>query len=122
MRMTHRVALELDVEDDSGQLEPEEWDLQCLIAALTAGLARPLRTIRGLVVDVEHDRLSATLDALAADIDEITELHWMASASPSFPVAPALRRKRPSLELLIELEAMAEHVRRLASHLEGEGL
>jgi hypothetical protein len=122
MRMTHRVALELDVEDDSGQLEPEEWDLQCLIAALTAGLARPLRTIRGLVVDVEHDRMSATLDALAADIDEITELHWMASASPSLPVAPALRRKRPSLELLIELEAMAEHVRRLASRLEGEGL
>jgi hypothetical protein len=118
----HRVALELEVDEHLDQVEPEDWDLQNLLFAMRAGLARPLRTIRGLVVDSEHDRLSTTLHAVAEDIDEAVQLRWLATASRSAVVALSLTACRPSLELLIELEHLAGLTRRVALHLRQQDL
>jgi hypothetical protein len=124
MRVTHRVALELEVEDanDPEAAEPEDWDLPHLANALRAGVARPLRTIRGLVIDPEHDRLSGTLSAVADDVEETVQLHWLATAQAWHDLAPILRARRPSLELLVELEQMSDLARRLAGRLRREGL
>jgi hypothetical protein len=120
-RGRHRVTLELEVEEDAELAEPEDWDLQHLSAALLTGLARPLRTIRGLVVDTEHDRLSHTLNAIADDIDESVQLHWMASAEP-WPKSACAPSVRPSLATLITLEHHAAETRRIAEQLRLEGL
>jgi hypothetical protein len=122
MRITHRVALELDVDEDPDQLEPEEWDLEDLLVALAAGLARPLRTIHGMVLDTERDRLSVTLQAISEGIDELVDGYWIATASPRLPRPAGCRGPRPSLGLLVELEAIAEHARHVARHLQCEGL
>lgn len=121
MRGTHRVALELEVEEDPEQAQPEDWDLQHLTQALRTGLAKPLRTIRGLVVDPERDRLSHTLDAIAGDMDEAVQLHWLASSERWPKISPALL-PRPSLEVLVELEQLARSARRIADRLQDEGL
>ena len=115
------MALELEVEQDSESADPEDWDLRHLFRALRAGAAKPLRTIRGLVIDTEHDRLSGTLDAVAEDIVETVELHWLASARPWPAIAGGLR-VRPSLEVLVELEELAAATRRIARRLQAEGL
>jgi hypothetical protein len=122
MRGRHRVALELEIDRDPGEAEPEDWDLQSFMQAVRAGVARPLRTIRGLVVDTEHDRLSSTLDAMAEDIDEAAQLHWLASARQWPALAHALRSRRPSLEVLVELDQLAAAARRVAERLAAEGL
>ncbi len=122
MRIRHRVALELDMDPETDQLEPEEWDLDDLLVAMAAGLARPLRTIHGMVLDTEQDRLSVTLQAFSEGVDELAEGYWIATASPRVPRATGLCGPRPSLNLLVELETLAEHARRVAAHLRSEGL
>src|SRR5438105_1646999 len=114
----HRVALELKVDENKDRLEPEEWDLRDLAFALRTGLAMPLRTIRGLVVDSERDRLSTTLESLADDVDQAVQLHWLVTASPSPVIARPLRAPRPTLEILIELEHLSAQARRLARRLD----
>lgn len=120
-RGTHRVALELEVDEDRDSAEPEDWDLPHLSRALRAGVAKPVRTIRGLVIDSEHDRLSGTLDAVAEDLVETVELQWLASSKPWPAIAGALQ-VRPSLEVLVELEELAAATRRIARRLQAEGL
>ena len=123
MRIRHRVALKLDIDQDTHPVEPEEWDLDDLLVAMAAGFARPLRTIHGMVLDTEHDRLSVTLQAFSDGVDELAEGYWIATASPRVPrAAKGEREPRPSLCLLVELETIAEHARRLAALLRSEGL
>src|SRR5215831_3589029 len=112
VRSKHRVALELDIDEDPAHLEPEAWDLHDLQLALAAGLARPLRMIHGLVLDTEQDRLSVTLQMIAEGIAEVVHGHWIVSATPRAPRSLTDRRPRPSLELLVELEAIAEHAQK----------
>ncbi len=121
VRGTHRVALELEVDEDPEAAEPEVWDLQHLDQALRSGAATPVRTIQGLVIDTEHDRLSSTLGAVAEDLDDAVHLHWLASAQRWPAIASALRA-RPSLEVLVELEQLAATTRRIADRLRAEGL
>lgn len=120
MRGKHRVALELEVEEDPEET-PEDWDLSHLSRALQRGTARPVRTIRGLVLDPEHDRLSDTLEAIASDLDEAVQLQWLATSKPWPWIVPALL-PRPSLELLVQLEQHVCATRRLAQRLFLEGL
>jgi hypothetical protein len=122
VRNKHRVALELDIDDDPAHLEPEAWDLHDLQVALAAGLARPLRMIHGLVLDTERDRLSVTLEAIAEGVGEVVQGYWMISATPTCPQPAASRAPRPTIELLIELQAIAEHAERAAGHLREQGL
>jgi hypothetical protein len=113
--------LELEVLEDADAAEPEDWDLQHLQRALRAGSATPLRTIQGLVIDRERDRLSGTLDAVADELDEAVQLHWLASAKPWPRIAPTLH-PRPSIEAMIELERLAAAVRVVAGRLQRQGL
>jgi hypothetical protein len=117
----HRVALELEVDQRPDGIDPEDWDLQDLAFALDRGVARPLRMIRGLVVDPENDRLSITLGALADDIDEITQPQWLARASMGLTTARPAHTPRLSLELLTLLDQFAAATRHLAQRLEEEG-
>jgi len=124
MRGTHRLALEFEVEDarTPERVAPEDWELRHLAFALHMGVAKPLRTIRGLVVDREHDRLSTTLKAMAQGIDEALQGHWLATTYQGDMVARALHVNRPSLEALVELEALAELARHVADRLAREGM
>jgi hypothetical protein len=122
VRSKHRVALELDIDEDPAHLEPEVWDLHDLQVALAAGLARPLRMIHGLVLDTERDRLSVTLQAIAEGIGDVVQGYWMISATPTCPQSAATRTRRPAIELLIELEAIADHAERAAGQLREHGL
>jgi hypothetical protein len=122
VRSRHRVALELDIDEDPARLEPEAWDLHDLQVALAAGLARPLRMIHGLVLDTELDRLSVTLEAIAAGIGEVVQGYWMISARPACARTAATAAPRPSIELLVELQAIAEHAERAAGELQELGL
>jgi hypothetical protein len=121
-RTRHRVALELEVDQHPDEVDPEDWDLDDLVVALKTGVASPLRTIRGLVLDVEHDRLSTTLGAVADDLYEAAQLHWLAAASGSPRVPRVARAPRPSLEALVDLEMLASSARRLARRLDEQGL
>jgi hypothetical protein len=121
LRVRHRVALELEVVEDPDAAEPEDWDLEHLLQAVLAGTARPLRTIQGHVIDSEHDRLSRTLGAVAEDLDEAVQLHWLASAK-RWPSISWTLHPRPSIEALIELERLAATVREVAGRLHHEGL
>jgi len=121
LRTNHRVALELEVVEDSDAAEPEDWDLQYLTRAVRAGVATPLRTIQGLVIDTENDRLSRTLEAVADDLDEQVQLQWLASARPWPKIAWTLHR-RPSIEALVELERLSAGIRRVACRLNREGV
>jgi hypothetical protein len=122
VRARHRVALELEVDRGDDEVDPEDWDLEDLVLALTSGQARPLRTIQGLVVDAEHDRLSTMLDAVAGDLEETAELQWLTSATKH----PAFTRRchgpRPTLEVLVDLQGLATWARRVAWRLEEQGL
>jgi hypothetical protein len=118
----HRIALEVDVDRGLVLVEPAEWDVDDLLAALREGAARPVRVVRGRVVDEEHDPLSATLDGLADDLARDQELHWMASASPDAVLRPEADAPRPSLESLVELRELTDHLRRVAERLRSEGL
>ncbi len=118
----HRIALELDVDDEPYQLEPEAWDLRDLQVALAAGLARPLRMIHGMVLDTEQDRLSVMLRTIADSIDEVVQGYWMASAAPNAPRALSSGRPRPSIELLVELGAIAEQAHQAANQLQTQGM
>jgi hypothetical protein len=120
-RTTHRVALEVEVVDDPRAAEPEDWDLQYLLRAVRAGMAIPLRTIRGLVIDSERDRLSRTLQAFADDLDESVQLHWLASARP-WPSISRRLHPRPNIESLVELEALQTAIREVAARLRKKGL
>ena len=122
VRNRHRVALELDIDEDPARLEPEAWDLQDLQVALAAGLARPLRMIHGLVLDTERDRMSVTLQAIAEGIGEVVQGYWMVSATPTCTPSAASRGPRPTIELLVELQAIAEHAERAACQLQQQGL
>lgn len=122
MRIKHRIALELDVDEEPYQLEPEAWDLRDLQVALAAGLARPLRMIHGVVLDTERDRLSLTLEAIAEGIDELVQAYWMASATPDRKRRHAPGCPRPSIELLVELEAVAQHAHQVAEQLQAQGI
>ena len=122
VRSKHRVALELDIDEDPAHLEPEAWDLHDLQVALAAGLARPLRMIHGLVLDTERDRLSVTLRAIAEGIGDVVQGYWMISATPTCPPSVASRGPRPTIELLVELQAIAEHAERAAGQLGEQGL
>jgi hypothetical protein len=121
LQATHRVALELEVVEDPDAAEPEDWDLAHLRRAVLDGTAKPVRTIQGHVIDSEHDRLSRTLDAVAEDLDEAVQLHWLASAREWPSISRALR-PRPSIEALVELERLAATVRQVACRLQREGL
>src|SRR5215471_2817439 len=91
VRSKHRVALELDIDDDPARLEPEVWELRDFQGALAAGCARPLRMIHGLVLDTERDNLSVTPRAIADGICEVVQAYWMVSATRTPPV-PVLAR------------------------------
>ena len=121
LQAIHRVALELEVVEDPDAAEPEDWDLEHLRRAVEAGTARAVRTIQGHVIDSEHDRLSRTLDAVAEDLDDAVQLHWLAS-SREWPKISGRLRPRPTIEALIELERLAATVRQVAARLQGEGL
>jgi hypothetical protein len=120
-RTTHRVGLELEVVEDLDAAEPEDWDLQHLQRAVRAGVAIPLRTVRGLVIDSEHDRLSRTLEAVADDLEESVQLHWLASAKP-WPSISWTLHPRPTIESLVELEALGTAIRGVATRLRRQGL
>jgi hypothetical protein len=118
----HRIGVEVEIDPGAVVVEPTEWDLDDLLAAVREGAARLVRVVRGRVIDEEHDRLSATLYALADDLQRDQELHWMTSASPGALLQPSPGAPRPSLESLVELRQLAEHARRVAERLRGEGL
>jgi hypothetical protein len=121
MGARHRVALELEVDQRPDGTDPADWDLEELAFALGRGVARPLRTIRGLVVDPENDGLSITLAALADDLDEITQPQWLARSSMGLTTARPARTPRLSLELLALLDQYAGTTRHLAERLAAEG-
>lgn len=102
--------------------EPSDWDLDDLLGALRDGAARPVRLLRGRVTDEEHDPLSAALDGCAAEVDGALRLHWMVSDSPNPLLQAPEGSPRPSLETLVELQAAADQLRRLAARLRAEGL
>jgi hypothetical protein len=118
----HRIGLEIEVEPEQVLVEPGEWDLDELNAALRDGVARPVRVISGRVTDNQQDPLSATLSEWAEDVDAVLRLHWLVSDSPHPVLRPAEGAPRPSLETLVELQALAAHLRRLSDRLRGEGL
>jgi hypothetical protein len=118
----HRVALELEVVQGPDEMDPEDWDLQDLRVAVRRGQARVVRTIRGLVVDPENDRLSDTIETLADDIDEAVDLQWLAIGSRHPAIARAVRAKRLPLALLVELQQYAEWGRRIAERLDEHAL
>lgn len=121
-RARHRVALELEVDERPDEMEPEDWELSDLAAALLSGWARAVRTIRGTVVDPENDRLSSILLAMADDLDETTQRHWVAVAA-RWPVTVSIgRRSRPSLEALVGMEQLIAHVRLMAKVMRGQHL
>jgi hypothetical protein len=122
MRNRHRVALELDIDEHPAQIEPEAWDLHDLQAALAAGLARPRRMIHGLVLDTERDRLSDTLAAIAEGIEGVVHGYWALSATPRTARPAASGQPRPSIELLVELEAIAGQAQRAARALQDQGI
>lgn len=119
-RTRHRVALEVEVVEDPVAAEPEDWDLDHLQRAVRAGRAKALRTIRGLVIDSDHDRLSCTLESVADDLDEAVQLHWLASAK-RWPAISWTLHPRPSIEALVELEQLATSIRGVAGRLRDEG-
>ncbi len=122
LRGRHRVGLELEVSQHPDGIDPEDWDLSELELAMRSGRARLLRTIRGLVLDSENDPLSTALQALADEVDEASQLHWLAVASRRCATERVARSPRPSLELLVELEHVAAEARRLAQRLQEQGL
>jgi hypothetical protein len=113
----HRIGLEIEAPG-----EPGEWDLPELEAALRDGVAKPVRVIRGRVTDEHNDPLSGTLAGWAEDVDDVLRLHWMVSDSPHALIQPAVGSPRPSLETLVELQALAGQLRRVADRLRGERL
>ncbi len=121
-RVTHRVALELEVEEWPDQVAPEDWDLDQLALALRTGIATAVRTVQGHVVDPEHDRLSTLLEAIVEDVGEDVDLQWLATAVPWPVMARALRSLRPSLEVLVELELLVARARHVAERLRQAGL
>ena len=118
----YRVALEVQLDHASNEIDPEDWSLQDLARALNAGVAKPLRMIHGTVLDSENDELSRTLEAMASGIEEAVELQWLATARPWPLLARALRSPRPSLEILVELEQLAKLAHRTARRLAHQGL
>jgi len=122
-RDRHRFGLEVDVATDPASgVEPGEWDLGELMAAIRSGVARPRRVIRGRVTDEEHDLLSDTLRGWADDLDVALQTHWASSAAREAVLKPPPGAPRPSLETLVELQALAAQVRRVAARLGGERL
>jgi len=118
----HRVVLELEVDDRLEEIGPEDWELQDLALALLRGSARAQRTVRGLVIDPEDDRLSVMLRVAADGIDEAVQLHWIALAEP-WPVASLPPRSpRPPLETLAGLDELVGLARYLARRLDELGL
>jgi hypothetical protein len=117
-----RIGLEIEVEPEQVLVEPDEWDLDDLSAALRDGVARPVRVIRGRVTDDHHDLLSATLTGWAGDVDEVLRLHWMVAESAHAPIHPKDGSPRPSLETLVELQALAAQLRHVATRLRSEQL
>lgn len=118
----HRLGLEIEVAADEVLVEPGEWDLDDLNAAVRDGVARLVRVIRGRVRDEEHDLLSTTLTEWAGDVDLVLRLHWMVAESPHAPIQPVEGSPRPSLETLVELQALVGHLRSVAERLRGERL
>ncbi len=118
----HRVGVELEVHQHPDGIDPEDWDLSELELAMRSGRARSLRTIRGLVLDSENDPLSTALQALADEIDEASQMHWLGVDSKRHGGERMACSPRPSLELLVELEHLAAAARQLAQRLEEQGL
>jgi hypothetical protein len=118
----HRIGLEIEVVPEQVLVEPGEWDLDDLEAAVRDGVARPVRVIRGRVTDEQRDLLSTTLTEWAGDVDQVLQLHWMVSDSPNPVIRPAEGSPRPSLETLVELQALADQLRRVSERLRGESL
>jgi hypothetical protein len=118
----HRIGLEIEVDPEQVLVDPDEWDLDDLSAALRDGMARPVRVICGRVTDGHHDLLSTTLAGWAGDVDEVLRLHWMVAESPHALVRPEEGASRPSLETLVELQALAAQLRHVAGRLRSEAL
>jgi hypothetical protein len=74
------------------------------------------------VTDEEHDPLSAALDGCAAEVDDALGLHWRVSDSPNPILRAPVGGPRPSLETLVELQAVADQLRRAAERLRAESL
>lgn len=122
-RERHRIGLEVDVErDPATDVEPGEWDLDDLMRAMRSGVARARRVIRGRVTDEEHDPLSATMRGWADDLDAALVLHWTSTATREGALQAPKGAPRPSLETLVELQALAFQVRRVADRLGRERL
>ena len=118
----HRIGLEIEVDPGQVLVEPTEWDLDDLNAALRDGVARPVRVITGRVTDEHGDPLSRTVSEWAEDVDHVVQLHWMVSDSPHALLQPVPGSPRPSLEMLVELQALASQLRRVADRLRSEQL
>jgi hypothetical protein len=91
---------------EADSIGPEDWDVHDLIDALLAGLAGPLRTIRGRTAGSEQGRLSTSLEAMA----EVVEA-----------AARRYRTATQSLEVVLQLERFANVTRRLAERLREQG-
>ena len=118
----HRIGLEIEIDPEQVLVDPDDWDLEDLGAALRDGMARPVRVIRGRVTDEQRDPLSTTLDGWAADLELMLRLHWTVAESPHALIRPPEGSPRPSLETLVELRALAEQMRRVAERLRAERL
>ena len=89
----------------------------CVLRAQTTNAS-----ITGRVTDDHGDPLSRTLSEWAQDVDHVVQLHWMVSDSPHALLQPVPGSPRPSLETLVELQALTEQLRRLAARLRTEQL
>jgi hypothetical protein len=118
----HRIGLEIEVDLEQVLVEPDDWDLDDLSAALRDGVAVPVRVIRGRVTDEHRDLLSATLTGWAGDVDEVLRLHWKVAESAHALIQPEKGSPRPSLETLVELQALAAQLRHVAQRLRSEEL
>jgi hypothetical protein len=121
-RTRRRVALELEVDERPDEIDPSDWELSDLAAALLSGSARAVRTIRATVVDPENDHLSSSLLAIADDLDETNQMHWFAAAARWPATVPAGRRSRPSLESMVRMDQLVAQVRLMARLMGRQGL
>lgn len=118
----HRIGLEIEVDRGEALVEPGEWDVEDLFAALREGVARPRRVIRGRVIDEHEDLLSDTMAQVADDVEHVLDLHWMTSGSPEAKIQAPPGVPRPSLETLVELRAVVDQLRKVADRLRVERL
>jgi hypothetical protein len=118
----YRIGLEIEVDRGDALVDPGDWEVEDLFAALREGVARPRRVIRGRVIDEHEDLLSDTMAQVAGDVEHVVDLHWMTSGSTEAAIQAMPGGPRPSLETLVELRAVVDQLRRVADRLRAERL